>query len=58
MSSNISHEQITSIQNAPAPQSETERRAASLGDTLDDIAIFTFVAIAVVYIALATYGLW
>ncbi len=30
---------------------------AQLGDRLDEIAVFAFVAVAVMYIAAATYGL-
>lgn len=40
---------------------ERERRTGNfksrLGDQLDEIAVFAFVAVAVMYIAAATYGL-
>jgi hypothetical protein len=31
---------------------------SQLGDQLDEIAVFAFVAVAVLYIAAATYGLF
>jgi len=35
-----------------------KNRKSNLGDRLDEIAIFTFVAFALMYVAAATYGLF
>jgi hypothetical protein len=41
-------------------EGETRRKdlRSRLGDQLDEIAVFAFVAVAVLYIAAATYGLF
>ena len=41
-------------------EGETRRKdlKSQLGDQLDEIAVFAFVAVAVLYIAAATYGLF
>lgn len=36
----------------------TSVRQSRLGEKLDEIAVFAFVAVAVIYIAAATYGLF
>lgn len=63
MISILSHEYTDEQQctdSASVPERETNRSESlksRLGDQLDEIAVFAFVVVAVMYIAAATYGL-
>ena len=65
MLSILSHEYTDSPEAAPEQQeqrseerTEPKNLKSRLGDQLDEIAVFVFVAVAVLYIAAATYGLF
>ena len=55
---------ILSHQYTDSPDAMTEGETrnkdlkSQLGDQLDEIAVFAFVAVAILYIAAATYGLF
>jgi hypothetical protein len=47
-----------SLDSAAEGETRTKELKSRLGDQLDEIAVFAFVAVAVLYIAAATYGLF
>ena len=51
-----SHEYTDSANSVPERENPSESLKSRLGDQLDEIAVFAFVAVAVMYIAAATYG--
>ena len=55
-----SHEYTDSLDTTAKPdnRAKPENRIDRLADRLDEIAVFVFVALAVMYIAAATTGLW
>ena len=53
----LSNESAVSDDRAIKPEA-TNVHQSRLGEKLDEIAVFAFVAVAVIYIAAATYGLF
>ena len=53
----LSNESAVSDDPAMKPEAINVRQSR-LGEKLDEIAVFAFVAVAVIYIAAATYGLF
>lgn len=53
----LSNESAVSDDRAMKPDATNVLRSR-LGEKLDEIAVFAFVAVAVIYIAAATYGLF
>ena len=53
----LSHEYTDSPDEMAGSETRTKELKSRLGDQLDEIAVFAFVAVAVLYIAAATYGL-
>ena len=58
MLSILSHQYTDSTDSGAEGETRTEDLKSRLGDQLDEIAVFAFVAVAVLYIAAATYGLF
>jgi hypothetical protein len=54
----LSHQYTDSPEGAAERQTGSKDLKSRLGDQLDEIAVFAFVAVAVLYIAAATYGLF
>ena len=57
MTPTFSNQTVAADERAMKRESTTAYRSR-LGEQLDEIAVFAFVAVAVVYIAAATYGLF
>ena len=53
-----SHQYTDSAHGAANGETRSKDLKSQLGDQLDEIAVFAFVAVAVLYIAAATYGLF
>jgi hypothetical protein len=53
----LSHQYTDSPDEMAGGETRTKELKSRLGDQLDEIAVFAFVAVAVLYIAAATYGL-
>lgn len=53
-----SHQYTDSADGMAGGESRSKDLKSQLGDQLDEIAVFAFVAVAVLYIAAATYGLF
>ena len=58
MLSILSHQYTDSPDVMAEGETRTKEHKSRLGDQLDEIAVFAFVAVAVLYIAAATYGLF
>ena len=58
MLSILSHQYTDSPEGGAEGETQTKELKSRLGDQLDEIAVFAFVAVAVLYIAAATYGLF
>jgi hypothetical protein len=58
MLSILSHQYTDSPDSSVEGETRTKDLKSRLGDQLDEIAVFAFVAVAVLYIAAATYGLF
>ena len=54
----LSHQYTDSPDEMAEGETPTKEIKSRLGDQLDEIAVFAFVAVAVLYIAAATYGLF
>jgi hypothetical protein len=54
----LSHQYTDSPHEMAEGETRTKETKSRLGDQLDEIAVFAFVAVAVLYIAAATYGLF
>jgi hypothetical protein len=57
MSPTLSNQTVAVDERAMKDETTTGPRSR-LGEQLDEIAVFAFVAVAVIYIAAATYGLF
>jgi hypothetical protein len=57
MLSILSHEYTDTVDSVPDRKNRSRNLKSRLGDQLDEMAVFAFVAVAVMYIAAATYGL-
>jgi hypothetical protein len=57
MLSILSHEYTDTVDSVPDRENRSKTLKSRLGDQLDEMAVFAFVAVAVMYIAAATYGL-
>ena len=53
-----SHQYTDSADSVADGETRSKDLKSRLGDELDEIAVFAFVAVAVLYIAAATYGLF
>ena len=53
-----SHQYTDSTHSVADGETRNTNLKSRLGDQLDEIAVFAFVAVAVLYIAAATYGLF
>jgi hypothetical protein len=53
-----SHQYTDSASNTADDGTQSQQVKSRLGDQLDEIAVFAFVVVAVLYIAAATYGLF
>ena len=53
----LSHQYTDSPDGMAEGETRNKDLKSRLGDQLDEIAVFAFVAVAVLYIAAATYGL-
>jgi hypothetical protein len=58
MLSILSHEYTDSADAVSEQKQRSKGLKSRLGDQLDEIAVFAFVAVAILYIAAATYGLF
>ncbi|HYR80209.1 MAG TPA: hypothetical protein VEO55_09400 [Candidatus Dormibacteraeota bacterium] len=58
MLSILSHQYTDSTDSGTEGETRTKDLKSRLGDQLDELAVFAFVAVAVLYIAAATYGLF
>ena len=58
MLSILSHQYTDSTDSGREGETRTKDLKSRLGDQLDELAVFAFVAVAVLYIAAATYGLF
>jgi hypothetical protein len=54
----LSHQYTDSPDGMAEGETRNKDLKSRLGDQLDEIAVFAFVAVAVLYIAAATYGLF
>ena len=57
MLSILSHQYTDSTDSGTEGETRTKDLKSRLGDQLDELAVYAFVAVAVLYIAAATYGL-
>jgi|GraSoi2013_115cm_1033766.scaffolds.fasta_scaffold1106178_1 hypothetical protein len=53
-----SHQYTDSASDTANDETQSKELKSRLGDQLDGIAVFAFLAVAVLYIAAATYGLF
>ncbi len=54
----LSHQYTDSPDGMDEGETRTKDLKSRLGDQLDELAVFAFVAVAILYIAAATYGLF